>query len=233
MYNCKMVKNTNHINEFLILGKTEGLIVNTLSQKGEGLSVSKISESIKLARTSIYNSLDRLMENNVIKKRGFLYFLQDGKMKKYEPAMTDPIRAIADCMNEIALLKKDTIVYSIESDREIDELFKNRQDFLNWQRKVVRRGVIFKGVGSNQALNSFRLRLDDNLGKIINERSGSARFTDSILHGHCTILVFENSTVFFSRVKKYYYRIDDEYPSEFIKTIIGVFDDILKFERIV
>ncbi|MEI7513463.1 MAG: hypothetical protein WCJ74_02480 [bacterium] len=228
-----MVKNTNHINEFLILDKTEGLIVNTLSQKGEGLSVSKISESIKLARTSIYNSLDRLMENNVIKKRGFLYFLQDGKMKKYEPAMTDPIRAIADCMNEIALLKKGEVVYSIESDNEIGELFKNRQDLLNWHKKVVKRGIIFKGIGSGQALNSFRLRLGESLSELINQRSGSARFTDSPLHGHCTIVVFENSAVFFSRSKKYFHRIDDEYVSRFIKTIIGVFDDVLKFERIV
>jgi hypothetical protein len=45
--------------------------------------------------------------------------------------------------------------------------------------------------------------------------------------------VFENSVVFFSRVKKYFYRIDDEYVSGFIKTIVGVFDDVLKFERIV
>jgi predicted transcriptional regulator len=228
-----MVKKTNHIKEFLILDKTEGFIVDTLSQKGEGLSVTKISESIKLARTSIYNSLEKLIGNKIIEKRGFLYSLIDDKMKKYEPALTDPIKAIADCMNEITLLKKGDVIYSIESDNEISELFKNRKDFLNWQRKVVKRGIIFKGVGSNQALDSFRLKLDDGLVKIINERSGSSRFTDSPLHGHCTIVVFENSVVFFSRVKKYFYRIDDEYVSGFIKTIVGVFDDVLKFERIV
>ena len=228
-----MTKKTSTLKEFLVLDSTEESIVVLLLKENKSLSVSDISKGINLARTSIYNALNKMLQKQIVKKNGFRYSISDKKINKHTTQKTSTAQSIKECLNEITRLKKGEIVYSIESDGEINELFKDKRDFIDWQKKVSQRGIVFKGIGSKIALQKFRINLNEEMIKNIKSRSGSARFTDKPLEGYCNIILFRDSIIFASRVKDYFFRIDDNNISDFMKNIVYLFDDLLEYKPIV
>lgn len=206
-------------NTFLVLKPTEERIL-LLLQKEDHLTVSSISKKLKLSRTSIYNSLESLRKKDIVSKADFIYSLKNKELVKYPIDIDTPHKKIEDLLEEIAEQKRGEIIYSIETDAEIKELFKDRNSFEKWQRKITNNEIVLKGVGSVAALDFFKKMTNDNDRKILGRRSGSARFLKEPLSGYCVLVVFKNSIVFMSRVKKYFYRIDDVYISEFMKSIV-------------
>jgi len=169
----------------------------------------------------------------MVRRTGFKYMVLDNEIVKHNSEKPNTDLLILNCLDEITGLKKGEIVYSIESDNEINELFKNKKEFVNWQKKIIKNEIILKGIGSKMALKKFRQNLSPEIINDISLRSGSARFTNSQLDGYCNIIVFRDSVVFMSRIKKYFFRIDDRNVSFFMKSLIGVFDDLLDYRPIV
>ncbi|MFA5934349.1 MAG: HTH domain-containing protein [Candidatus Paceibacterota bacterium] len=207
------------VRDFLVLKPTEEKIFNLL-QKNRFLSVSEISKKLNIARTSIYNSLNTLNRKKITIKDGFLYSLCDNKYIKCEFKQNDSLSQINNFFEELLNLKKGEVIYSIETDEEIKSLFNDRINFLNWQKKISNKGIILKGIGSLKALHYFKLALSNNENNAIKDRSGSARFLNEPLSGNCTLIVFKESTVFLSRAKKFFYRIDNSFIANFLKVVI-------------
>ena len=205
---------------FIVLKPTEERIV-TLLQKYNTLSISEMSKKIAIARTSIYNSLSSLCRKDIVVKNNFLYSLKDGELRKLDITKENSSEKIDKLLNELCNLKRGEIIYSIESDAEIRELFNNKSDFMRWQKKLVNRGIVLKGIGSINALNYFKNRINTDDRIIIKKRSGSARFFGESLDGYCSLVVFRETIVFMSKVKKYFYRIDNYFVSQFFRDIIN------------
>lgn len=117
-------------------------------------------------------------------------------------------------------MQKGEIIYSIESDEEIEYFLEIEKGLPEWQKTIADRGIVLKGIGSSKALSLFRNILNKNLGSQIKRRSGSARFMAETLSGPCILVSFHDSVVFFSRKNKYFYRIDDANIARFIQAII-------------
>lgn len=215
MYNIKYMKKR----DLLILKPTEERIFELL-QKNKQLSVSEISRILNIARTSIYNSIGTLIKKNIIIKDDFFYSLCSNSYSKHDFKQDNPLVAINKFFEELLNLKKGEIIYSIETDEEIKSLFNNRNNFLNWQKKISEKAIILKGVGSLNALQYFKQTLSNNENEVIKTRSGSARFFDEPLLGSCTLVMVKDSVVFLSRAKKFFYRIDNQYIACFLKEII-------------
>lgn len=214
-----MIMKKNDIKRYILLTHTEDSIIEALS-KNEFSSVSQLSKSIKIARTSIYNSLNTLVNKKMVAKNNFKYSLIDKELSKYESPILDPITQIKDLMYKILKLKCGDIVYSIESDNEISSLFSDKGSFLNWQKEVTKNGIVLKGIGSENALKYFKSQLSEEMAETLNQRSGTARFINTAIPGYCTIITFQNQIYFISRSKKYFYSIENEYVAEFMRGII-------------
>ena len=228
-----MRKNPSHIHNYLILTPTEERTLRFLGSQKHGASISEISRAINLARTSIYSAVNLLVKKKVLVRKGFAYELVDKQWQSYEQKITGPKKQIETLMHEMLQLKEGEIIYSIESDEEIKELFKSRTDFLSWQKVVAEKGIVIKGIGTKNALAFFRSMLDDNLSKTIKKRSGSSRLTDDAIAGPCTLVSFKNSTIFFSRGKNFFYRIDDSNVARFSQSIIDLLYNTMEYQPIV
>ena len=228
VYNPCMVRKR----EYLVLTPTEGLVVRALRKDGDTLSISAISKSIKLARTSIYNATHLLIQKHLVRKNGFKYSLREhlGEKTFKDPFPSDKIRLL---MKELLLLKKDEIIYSVESDEEIRALFNNSKELLAWQKTVVKRGIVLKGIGTKNALKIFQSMASEELMKRVGERSGAARFTSEHIPAACTLVSFRSSVVFFSRKQNFFYRIDNPEVSKFVQSVIDLLYNHLEYRQIV
>lgn len=205
-------------NEYFVLTPTEEKVVRFLEMQKGKVSISEISKSVHLARTSIYNAANSLIKKRILEKERFEYFLVSNNLTQSEKY--DTKRKIDNLLKEMLGLRKGEIIYSIESDEEIEYLLEIEKGLPEWQKTIADRGIILKGIGSTKALSLFRNMLNENLGSQIKRRSGSARFMAETLSGPCILVSFYNSVVFFSRKNKYFYRIDDANIARFIQAII-------------
>lgn len=213
-----MKKHKKHNAGYLVLTPTEEKVVRFLKMQKKKASISKISKGVKLARTSIYNASDSLVKKKIIVKERFEYSLSSSNIAKSQEY--DVKRKIENLLREMLLLKKGEIIYSIESDEEIEYLLKIEAGLPNWQKIVADKGIVLKGIGSSKALSLFRNFQEKESSKEIKRRSGSARFMIEALNGPCTLVSFKNSVIFFSRKNEYFYRIDDSSITHFMQTII-------------
>lgn len=219
--------------EYLVLSPTEERVVHCLQTLPIGASVSAIGTEIDLARTSIYAALRTLMHKKLVSRTGFCYRLVDRNLVQHASEQVKPTEQIRAIMGEILHLKRGAIVYSIESDEEIAVLFASRTELLDWQKKVARRGVVFKGIGSKQALATMRTLMDANLAHAIRSRSGSARITGESLKGPCTLISFDSSVIFFSRTNELFYRINDATVARFTQGVMEVLYELLEYHPII
>ncbi len=215
--------------EYLILKPTEASIVESLKSLGTS-NISNISRRLNIARTSIYSSLKKLVEENLVIKNGFNYSINNRINKVNTPHTTSLL--IDQLLKEILNLKQGEIVYSIESDEEIQSLFNNRKKLLDWQKEAVKNKIVLKGIGSTDALDFFQKNMTNHDSDALRNRSGSARFLEDKLSGHCTIISFRDYIYFISRTKKYYFEIKNSYAAEFLQKIIDVVYGYLKYKPI-
>ncbi|MEK7149319.1 MAG: hypothetical protein AAB796_02885 [Patescibacteria group bacterium] len=217
---------------YIVLTPTEDLVVQVLSKSGKELSISKISEFLKLARTSIYNATRSLMRKQLLQKKGFTYSLHNELSKKIvkDISASEQIRR---SMREMLMLKKNEIIYSIESDEEIKALFNTPQELIHWQKVVAEREIVLKGIGTKNAANIFRTMASTELMKQVRKRSGAARFTNEPIKATCTLVSFRNSIIFFSRKQNFFYRIDDSDVSKFVQSVIDLLYGYLEYQQIV
>lgn len=229
-----MSRESVKFNDYLILTPTEGRILKHLVSEKSGASISEISDALSVSRTSIYNAVSSLMKKDIVSKNGFCYFLVNTKWRTHNLKESIPKEQIKTLMTEMLELKKGEIIYSIESDEEIKELFKSsKKELLVWQKTVAQKEIVLKGIGTKKALTILRPMLDVNLSDVVKKRSGSARFMNEAIKGHCTLVSFRSSVIFFSRTKKFFYRIDDQNISVFIQGIIDSLYDFLQYYPIV
>lgn len=227
MYNYFIMKKTIKFKDYIVLTSTEERILQCLISKKSGRSISEISNVIKLSRTSIYNGMGKLIKKNLVSKKGFSYFLINKKWSLYDSEKNIPRAKIKDVMSEMLRLKKNEIIYSIEPNEEIKELFSSsKKELLIWQKTVAQKGIILKGIGTKKALTLLRPMLNRGLTEVIKKRSGSARFMNEDIKGSCTLVSFRNSVIFFSRSKDFFYRIDDPNVSIFVQ---GIIDSLYNF----
>ena len=149
----------------VITTPTEEKVVSFLKFKKKKASISEISEGLKLARTSIYNAIFSLMRKNVIQKEKFEYTLISNSLVKSDTY--DAKKKIEDLLVEMLGLRKGDIIYSIESDEEIEYLLKNEKGLPKWQKAIADRGIVLKGIGSAKALALFRNIQTDELAREI------------------------------------------------------------------
>lgn len=140
---------------------------------------------------------------------------------------------IAKLLKKLTELKKNEIIYSIESDKEIENLFTSKKDLITWQKAIVKKGIILKGIGSIQALNFFKKNIDQDLKTILSQRAGSSRFVETKIYGYCTMIIYRNNTVFFSRNKKFFHEINNEFISSLLRNLLDDYFNRSKFIPIV
>jgi len=217
--------------EYIVLTPTEELVAHALGESNDGLSISRISKSIKLARTSVYNATRSLVKKHLVQKKGFIYSLHEQLNKKILKEIS-PSEQIHLLMGELLALKKGEIIYSIESDEEIRALFKTPKELMHWQKTVAERGIVLKGIGTKNAARILRTMASKELMKHIQKRSGAARFTGEHIKAACTLVSFRDSTVFFSRKQNFFYRIDDSEVSKFVQSVIDLLYSHLEYQQI-
>lgn len=225
------VSKQSPLKQYIPLGDTEAAVVNILL-KVNGASISCLSEKIGLARTSIYNAVRKLTNKGMVAKKDFLYFLSDRNIEKHTTQKQTPLSDIDNLMKEISNLRGGEIVYSVESDEEIRELFTHKNDLLQWQKKVARNRIVLKGIGSMVGLQYFQSMIDREMVKEIKQRSGSGRFSETPISGYCTIISFRQSVIFLSRKKQYYYRVDNEHVAAVVQKIIDLLYGYLEFKTL-
>jgi len=218
--------------KYIVLTPTEDLIVQTLGESKNALSISAISKHIKLARTSIYNATRSLVKKHLVQKKGFIYSLHEQLSEKLLENIS-PSEQINLLMKELLELKKGEIIYSIESDEEIRALFKTPKELMHWQKTVAERGIVLKGIGTKNAARILRTMASKELMKHIQKRSGAARFTGEHIKAACTLVSFKDSVVFFSRKQSFFYRIDDSEVSKFVQSVIDLLYGHLEYQQIV
>lgn len=218
---------------YLILTPTEGRIVELLSQELGGLSVSVLAERLKLARTSVYSALDKLIIKRLVTRKWFVYTLTDSGLQSRPMRSNNPQMSIEMFTKELLGSKKGEVIYSVESEEELKELFKSRKEFLDWQRAAIKKGIVLKGIGTARALDTFRALLDEQIKGIIKKRSGAARFTEQNLRGACSLIVFRDSVVFMSRSKNLFYRIVDHEVAIFTQDILELLYGFLEYKPLV
>lgn len=228
-----MKKEFLQAHNYLVLTPTEERLLRFLTSQKQGASITQTAKAIGLARTSIYNAARSLVARKFVVKDGFAYVLTSAKWKPYVENAKDPKEQIKAFMHEMLLLKRGEILYSIESDEEIQELVRSKKEFLNWQKAATEKGVVLKGIGTKNALSFFQSMLDDNLTQVIKRRSGSPRLTGGTIQGPCVFVSFRNSIVFFSRRKNFFYRIDDAHVARFSQSIIDLLYNALEYQPIV
>lgn len=216
-------------NEYVVLSPTEELIIKELSHS-KFASISDLSKKIGLARTSIYNGIHKLIKKEIVSRVDYNYFMTNRSLKKKQEKRQSDILNIENLMDQILNLKSGEIIYSIESDEEIVELFKDNYKLLEWQKSITDKGIVLKGIGSKQALTHFRSKLNSKLRQEIQKRSGSARFTDDKIPGYCTVISFRNTVVFMSRKKRFFYKIESDYVSNFLQFIIDTLYSSLEYK---
>ncbi len=217
---------------YIVFSKTQEKIVNFLYLKKDGASISEIAKGIKLARTSVYNSLEDLIKRKLISSSGFNYMLTNNLISKkvFDLNFDHQINLL---MKEMLSLKKGEIIYSIESQEEIEELFTDKKWLKEWQRSIVEKGIVLKGISDKKALQVFRDKLDENLKHDLRKRGGSARFTDENIKGPCALVSFRDSVIYYSRNKEIFYRIDNKYVASFTQSILDSYYNNLNYEKIV
>lgn len=218
--------------DYFVLTPTEDIVVRILDNHKDGLSISAISTKVRLARTSIYNAIRSLSQKHLVTKDGFTYSLHEQLHKKSLRTISAPDQIHA-LMEELLRLKKGEIIHSIESDEEIRELFKSPREMLLWQKKIAKRKIVLKGIGTKSALRILKKLASDEFMKHIARRSGAARFTDEHIKASCTLVSFRDSVVFFSRRRKLFYRIDNSEISKFVQSIIDLLYNTLEYQKIV
>lgn len=228
----KIKKQPNN-KDYIVLAPTEEKIITLLSYKEEGLSISELSKNTKLARTSIYNSINSLIKKKLVIKKEFIYKLIDLNLTKIKSEKADPQKQIMNLMAEILKLNHGDTVHSIESEEEIKKIFESKKEFLEWQKIAVKKEIIFKGIGTKQSLKIFQSMIEGNLKEEIKKRSGSARFTNNEIKGPCTLISFKNTVVFFSRTKNFYHRVDDHTVAKFTQSIIDILYGDLEYQPLV
>lgn len=222
MYNlCTLMKIPKPRQSYVVLTPTEERIVRFLTEQQKEASITDLSRGVSLARTSIYNATRSLIKKQLLKKDGFTYRLRV-TLEPSENQKSEVSEQIQAALEEILHLSRGEIVYSIESDEEISELLTSESGLPNWQKQIADRKIVLKGVGSTQALSMLRSGFDDKLKENIRRRSGSARFLRDELKGPGVLLTFKHSVIFFSRKRKYFYRIDDAFVARFIQNIIDI-----------
>ncbi len=228
MYNPCMNKKER---EYFVLTPTEDSVVRSLTKSKSGLSVSAISKSVKLARTSIYLALNSLVKKHLVRKNGFVYSLREQLSEKTfkDTSPSDQIRLL---MTELLMLKRGEIIYSIESDEEIKALFNTPKELLAWQKTIAKRKIVLKGIGTKNAIRILRTMASTELMKHMQKRSGAARFTSENIKSACTLVSFRDSTVFFSRKQNFFYRIDDSEVSKFVQSVIDLLYGHLEYQQI-
>jgi len=219
--------------EYLVLTPAENRVLQYLISQKHGVSISDISQNMNIARTSIYNTIDKLRKKNLVAKNGFLYTITNKKWKSYDQKESTPTVQIKKLMDEMLTLKKGEIIYSIESDEEIRELSNLKKELLYWQRGVVKKGIVLKGIGTKKSLGAFQEILNKELSEEIKKRSGSARFTDDTIKGPCVLVSFKNTVVFFSRSKNFFYRIDNPNVARFMQGVIDSLYSHYQYKNIV
>lgn len=220
----------NEITPYLVFSKTQAKIVSYLNEKDGGSSISEISKNIKLARTSIYSSIEELVKNSVLVKEKYIYSLV-GHFKLDKKLDFDV--QIRSLMKEILSLKKGEIVYSIESKEEIRELFQDKKWLQKWQETVAQKEIVLKGIGDISSLEEFLTNLDESIKTKIEKRSGSARFSKENIKGPCVLVSYLETTVFYSRKKKFFYRIDNKYIAIFIQSILESYYNQSEYIKII
>ncbi|MEI8339523.1 MAG: hypothetical protein WCF94_02565 [bacterium] len=224
----------NILTQYIVLTPTEEKIFNCLILKKSGVTISKISREIGLARTSIYLGVSSLVKKKIISKVDkFKYGISDLSLSRYQSTVVDPQDKINSLLDELTKLGKGDVVYSIESDEEIKELFYNKKGLIEWQKKIAKNGVVLKGVGSNFALNIARSKFDDSLKQEIKNRGGSSRFVEGKLPGSGVLISFKSSVIIFSRVEKTFYRIDNRNLALFFQNVIGIFYESCKYHQLI
>lgn len=218
--------------EYLVLTPTEEKIVQFLKARKNGSIISQISREINLARTSIYNSINSLIEKNLVNKSGFRYSLLITELKFIGKNCNekDKINAL---LKELLELNSGEIIYSIESDEEIRYLLNKHAGLVEWQKAVVKKGIVLKGIGSMEALRFFKNNKNKELDSEIRHRSGAARFIEGYIPSSCVVISFRSSVIFFSREKSYFYRINNKYIAKFIQNIIETLYLKLKYKSLV
>ena len=204
----------------MVLKPTEEKVVRFLAPRKRGASISEISRGVDLARTSIYDAAESLIGKKLLTKDGFDYDLADRKLRKHKDSRSEAKGQISVLLKEMLELERGDIIYSIESDEEIEYLLREEKGLLKWQGAVAEKGIVLKGVGSPRALSLFRSIMDEKLSREIKKRSGSARFTAEGIPGPCILVSFKNSIVFFSRKRNFFYRIDDTYVARFTQNVM-------------
>jgi DNA-binding Lrp family transcriptional regulator len=199
--------------------KTEQKILEILSTQKE-VSISQLALRIKISRTSIYNALKKLLTKKLIVKDNYNYGLNKNITTSPLSIYTDSNILIEKLMKELLTLKRGEIIYSIEADSEIRTLVKDRNWFLKWQNKIIKNGIVLKGVGSNNGLLLLKNILNENEKSKLKGRSGSARFIPTEINTHINLVVFRNSTVLFSRKLNIFQRIDNKNISDTFRIII-------------
>lgn len=218
--------------KYIVLTPAEERVVRCLALQKNGLSVSSVSRKLHLARTSIYNAVRSLAKKRLIAKNEFLYTLVSGTPILHERTRENPKKRTKELLAEILELQTGEVLYSVESDEEIKELFRSEKELLNWQKIIAAKGIVLKGIGSSDTLKFVR-SLDDEMKREMKKRSGAARFTEDSIKGACVLVSFRNSVVFFSRVKNYFYRIDDAFVASFVQGLIDSFYETLRYQPIV
>lgn len=213
-----MKNNQKSSREYVVLTPTEEKVVRILERNKKSMSISEISKKAKLARTSIYLSTQSLIHKKIVRKNKFEYSLTSSDLMQSEKY--DAERKIEKLLQEMLIFKRGEIIYSIESDEEIEYLLKVEAGLPKWQKTVADKGIVLKGIGSTKALSLFRNMQDVFLGSELKRRSGSARFMVEQLSGPCMLVSFHSSVIFFSRKNKYFYRIDDASIARFVQAVI-------------
>lgn len=225
MYNPHMLK------EYLVLTQTENLVIETLTKQPDGLSISEISVEVNLARTSIYSAIDSLLQKHLVIKNDFIYALQ-GQLQRKTLWDIPASEQIQKLMEELLELKKGEIIYSVESDEEIKELFKTPKELMIWQKAIAKKKIVLKGVGAKNAVHILRTMASAELLEHIGKRSGAARITSEEIRAACTLVSFRGSVVFFSRKRGFFYRIDNAEVAKFTQSIIDLLYNHLEYQKI-
>lgn len=199
--------------------KTEQKILGVLSTQKQA-NTSELALRIKISRTSIYSALKKLLTKKLILKDNYTYRLNSNVTPSPLSLYTDSNILIEKLMKELLTLKRGEIIYSIEADSEIKTLVKDKEWFLKWQNKIVKNGIVLKGIGSNNGLLLLKNILNEKDKSKIKERSGSARFIPTEINTQINLVIFRNSTVLFSRKLNIFQRIDNKNISDTFRIII-------------
>ena len=203
---------------YLAVTPTEEKVLRYLLSAEKQASISEIARAVNLTRTSIYNAITSLKAKGLIAQQGFLYSIVSSQLQKYSKKSTAPREQIKALLSEVLTLQRGEVVYSVESDEEIQWLLKNEQGLPEWQKAIAKKGVVLKSIGSTGMLKVFQSIISKELGAHIKQRSGAARFTGEPLLGTCTLVAFRDSVIFFSRKKAFFFRIDNPDAAILIKS---------------